>query len=58
MRSTRIHYILLGGILAYGLVISLVKIDYNSVFVDEAYHIVMGRQLVAGVSCLSARRRN
>ncbi len=51
MRSTRIHYILLGGILAYGLVISLVKLDYNSVFVDEAYHIVMGRQLVAGEYC-------
>jgi len=51
MRSTRIHYILLGGILAYGLVISLVKLDYNSVFVDEAYHIVMGRQLVAGDYC-------
>jgi len=51
MRSRRIHYILLGCILAYGLVISLVKIDYNSVFVDEAYHIVMGRQLVAGEYC-------
>jgi len=48
---TRVHYILLAGVLAYGLVISLVKIDYNSVFVDEAYHIVMGRQLAAGENC-------
>lgn len=50
-RATRIHYILLAGVLAYGLVISLAKIDYNSVFVDEAYHIVMGRQLAAGADC-------
>jgi hypothetical protein len=47
----RIHYILLASVLVYGLVISLVKIDYNSVFVDEAYHIVMGRQLAAGETC-------
>jgi hypothetical protein len=51
MRTRRIHYILLAGVLAYGLVISIAKIDYNSVFVDEAYHIVMGRQLAAGVDC-------
>lgn len=49
--ATRIHYLLLGCLLAYGLVISIARIDYNSVFVDEAYHIVMGRQLRAGVDC-------
>ena len=49
--SGRIHYLLLAGILAYGLVISIARIDYNSVFVDEAYHIVMGRQLLAGDYC-------
>jgi len=52
MRSgARIHYLLLAGVLVYGLVLSLARIDYNSVFVDEAYHIVMGHQLAAGEYC-------
>jgi hypothetical protein len=51
MKRIKAHYILLALILVYGLIISLVKIDYNSVFVDEAYHIVMGRQLAAGEYC-------
>lgn len=50
-KGTAIHALLLAGLLAYGLVMSAAKIDYNSVFVDEAYHIVMGRQLRAGVDC-------
>ena len=48
---SRLHWILLAGLLAYGAVISAARIDYNSVFVDEAYHIVMGRQVAAGEHC-------
>lgn len=50
-RGRMIHYALLLMMLAWGLGISLARIDYNSVFVDEAYHIVMGRQLAAGEYC-------
>jgi hypothetical protein len=49
--SNKLHLIILASLLLYGLGISLVKIDYNSVFVDEAYHIVMGDQLLAGDHC-------
>ena len=45
------HYLLLGLLLAYGAAMSLLRIDYNSVFIDEAYHIMIGRQLLAGVAC-------
>jgi hypothetical protein len=47
----RMHCLLLAFLLAYGLAMSVAKLDYNSVFVDEAYHIVMGRQLAAGADC-------
>jgi len=43
--------LLLFGILLYGLVLSVLTLDYNSVFIDEAFHITMGRQLLAGVPC-------
>ena len=42
---------LLFGILLYGLVVSIMNLDYNSVFIDEAFHITMGRQLLAGAPC-------
>jgi hypothetical protein len=39
------------GILLYGLLIGILSLDYNSVFVDEAFHITMGRQLLNGEPC-------
>jgi hypothetical protein len=39
------------GILIYGLVVSITSLDYNSVFIDEAFHITMGRQLLDGEPC-------
>lgn len=42
---------LLLGILLYGLIVSILTLDYNSVFIDEAFHITMGRQLLSGVPC-------
>jgi 4-amino-4-deoxy-L-arabinose transferase-like glycosyltransferase len=42
---------LLLGILLYALVVSILTIDYNSVFIDEAFHITMGKQLLGGEPC-------
>jgi hypothetical protein len=38
-------------VLAYGLVISVLRIDYNSVFIDEAFQITLGKEILAGVPC-------
>lgn len=40
------HRFYLGLILLYGLAISLLNLNYNSVFIDEAYHITMGREIL------------
>ncbi len=42
---------LLLGILLYALIISILTLDYNSVFIDEAFHITMGKQLLGGEPC-------
>jgi hypothetical protein len=42
---------LLLGILLYALVVSILTLDYNSVFIDEAFHITMGKQLLGGEPC-------
>jgi hypothetical protein len=39
-------------ILLYGLAISVFDLDYNSVFIDEAFQITMGKELLAGGPCL------
>ncbi len=41
----------LSGIIAYGLLISVARMDYNSVFVDEAYDITIGHQVLTGQPC-------
>ncbi|HSG28251.1 MAG TPA: glycosyltransferase family 39 protein, partial [Candidatus Krumholzibacterium sp.] len=38
-------------ILLYGLLLTAFHLDYMAVFVDEAYHVVMGRQLLRGEAC-------
>ena len=43
---------LLLAILLYGLIVSLVDLDYNSVFIDEAYQITMGQEIIRGLPCL------
>ncbi|MCK4351276.1 MAG: hypothetical protein KAX13_10470, partial [Candidatus Krumholzibacteria bacterium] len=42
---------LLLGILLYALIISILTLDYNSVFIDAAFHITMGKQLLSGEPC-------
>ena len=44
--------LLLCAILLYGLIVSLVDLDYNSVFIDEAFQITMGQEIIAGEPCL------
>lgn len=44
--------LLLAAILLYGLVASLTDLDYNSVFIDEAYQITMGKEIIGGEPCL------
>ena len=39
-------------LLLYGLAISVFDLDYNSVFIDEAFQITMGKELLAGGPCL------
>jgi hypothetical protein len=43
--------IALAAIVAYGLLISIARMDYNSVSVDEAYHITIGHQVLAQKPC-------
>src|SRR3989338_8711623 len=38
-------------ILLYGLVAIAWNLDYNSVYHDEALNILMGRQVLSGLSC-------
>ena len=38
-------------ILLYGLLITVLNIDFTAVFVDEAFHINMGRQFLSGDLC-------
>ncbi len=45
------HVYLLGLLLLYGLLVSVLNLDYNSVFIDEAFHITMGHQLLDGSPC-------
>jgi hypothetical protein len=44
--------LLLAAILLYGLVVSLTDLDYNSVFIDEAFQITMGKEILGGEPCL------
>ncbi|MCX5754425.1 MAG: hypothetical protein NTW97_12435 [Candidatus Krumholzibacteria bacterium] len=44
--------LLLCAILLYGLIVSLVDLDYNSVFIDEAFQITMGQEIIRGEPCL------
>lgn len=48
--AIRSSYLLL-LVLEYGLVVTIFALDYNSVFIDEAYHIMMGRELLRGDPC-------
>jgi 4-amino-4-deoxy-L-arabinose transferase-like glycosyltransferase len=45
------HKIFLVIILLYGLLLSVFSLDYNSVFIDEAYHITMGKEILRGEPC-------
>lgn len=42
---------LLALVLLYGVLVTVLNLDYNSVFIDEAYHITMGRELLRGGPC-------
>jgi hypothetical protein len=44
------HLLLL--VLLYGMLVTVFDLDYNSVFIDEVYHIMMGRELLRGEPCL------
>ena len=39
------------GLLVLWLAVTVARLDYNSVFHDEAFHILLGRQLLAGEAC-------
>lgn len=43
--------LLLGAVLLYGLLLTATNLGYNSVFIDEAYHISIGHQLLRGEPC-------
>lgn len=45
------HYFILAFVLLCALVLTVADADYNSVFVDEAFHITVGRQLLHGEAC-------
>jgi hypothetical protein len=47
------HYFLLALVLLGGLLVTVTDLDYNSIFVDEAFHIVVGHQLLRGETCPS-----
>jgi len=51
MKSSHRRLLLL-AILLYGLIVSLVDLDYNSVFIDEAFQITMGQEIIGGEPCL------
>ncbi|MFA4947003.1 MAG: hypothetical protein WC674_00650 [Candidatus Krumholzibacteriia bacterium] len=51
MKSAHRRLLLL-AILLYGLIVSLVDLDYNSVFIDEAFQITMGQEIIRGEPCL------
>jgi hypothetical protein len=51
MKSAHRRLLLL-AILLYGLLISIARIDYNSVFIDEAFQIQMGKEIIEGTPCL------
>jgi hypothetical protein len=43
--------VILPLLLLYGLLVSVLDLNYNSVFIDEAYHITMGHQVLSGEPC-------
>lgn len=45
------HYYLLTLVLLYGLLLTAADLDYNSIFVDEAFHITVGHELLRGEPC-------
>ncbi len=51
MKSSHRRLLLL-AVLLYGLIVSLTDLDYNSVFIDEAFQITMGQEIVRGEPCL------
>jgi hypothetical protein len=51
MKSAHRRLLLL-AILLYGLLISIARLDYNSVFIDEAFQITMGKEIIEGKPCL------
>jgi hypothetical protein len=44
--------VLLIVILLYGLIVSIARLDYNSVFIDEAFQITMGKEILGSRPCL------
>lgn len=48
-RITNRHFLWI--LLLYGFTISFLNLNYNSVFFDEAYHIIIGHQVLNGQHC-------
>jgi hypothetical protein len=53
MKKQDYHYYLLALVLLCGLFITVLDLGYNSIFVDEAFHIVVGQQVLNGETCPS-----
>ncbi|MBN1884323.1 MAG: hypothetical protein JW876_02205 [Candidatus Krumholzibacteriota bacterium] len=49
--GNRHNGVFLGLVLLYGLALGVFTIDYNSVFIDEAFHIEIGNQFLRGEPC-------
>jgi 4-amino-4-deoxy-L-arabinose transferase-like glycosyltransferase len=47
------HYYLLALMILCALLVTVSDLDYNSIFVDEAFHIVVGHQVLRGEACPS-----
>src|SRR4030042_6673454 len=48
-RLTNRHFLWI--ILLFGFLLSVLNLNYNSVFHDEAFHILLGRQVLSGENC-------
>ena len=51
MKKQDYHYYLLALVLLCGFFITVLDLDYNSIFVDEAFHITVGQKLLRGEHC-------
>jgi hypothetical protein len=47
------HYYILALMMLCALLLAVSDMDYNSIFVDEAFHIVVGHQVLRGEACPS-----